>query len=208
MQGVPSTPTATTRRWRGLRLPFLSAIDSSLVNDDKAPDSQLLQARCIRLNYISKCMLAIVPEARNLAALSQTFEKKPGLADSIVVTTPAALRAAVWRAGSSRRLRESVSTHFEDKARFSARIVLSGKQGFLAGAGICAFAFALTTGTLTLVALHAAISLLYLAVILVRAAALLDHRCREPDPPPSDHLPVYTVLCCSLSGGRRRGSTR
>ncbi|WP_245306753.1 MULTISPECIES: hypothetical protein [unclassified Rhizobium] len=202
MQGVPSTPTATTRRWRGLRLPFLSAIDSSLVNDDKAPDSQLLQARCIRLNYISKCMLAIVPEARNLAALSQTFEKKPGLADSIVVTTPAALRAAVWRAGSS------VSTLFEDKARFSARIVLSGKQGFLAGAGICAFAFALTTGTLTLVALHAAISLLYLAVILVRAAALLDHRCREPDPPPSDHLPVYTVLCCSLSGGRRRGSTR
>lgn len=51
---------------RGLRLPFLSAIDSSLVNDDKALDSQLLQARCVRLNYISKGMLAIVPEARNL----------------------------------------------------------------------------------------------------------------------------------------------
>jgi len=51
---------------RGLRLAFLSAISSSLVNDDKALDSQLLQARCVRLNYISKGMLAIVPEARNL----------------------------------------------------------------------------------------------------------------------------------------------
>jgi hypothetical protein len=39
---------------RGLRLPFLSAIDSSLVNDDKALDSQLLQARCVRLNCISE----------------------------------------------------------------------------------------------------------------------------------------------------------
>jgi len=179
---------------RGLRLPFLSAIDSSLVNDDKALDSQLLQARCVRLNYISKGMLAIVPEARNLAALSQAFETKPGLADSIVITTPAALRAAVWRAGSSRRIRESVATLFEDRARFSARIVMSGKQGFLAGAGICAFAFALTTGTLTLVAMHAAISLLYLAAILVRAAALVDRKRRQSELPASETLPVYTIL--------------
>jgi len=179
---------------RGLRLPFIPAIDSSLVSDDKALDSQLLDARCIRLNYISKGMLAIVPEARNLAALSQIFEKKPGLADRIVITTPAALRAAVWKAGTSRRLRESVTTLFEDRSRFSARIVLSGKQGFLAGAGICAFAFALATGTLTLTVLHATISLLYLAAILVRAAALVERRREQPNLPMSECLPVYTVL--------------
>ncbi|EPF00165.1 glycosyltransferase family 2 protein [Rhizobium grahamii] len=179
---------------RGLRLPFLPTIDSSLVNDDKALDSQLAQARCVRLNYINKGMLAIVPEARNLAALSQAFETKPGLADSIVITTPAALRAAVWRTGSVRRLRESVTTLFEDKARFSARIVLSGKQGFLAGASVCAFAFAVATGTLSLTVLHAAISLLYLAAILVRAAALVDRKSGVPSLPASERLPVYTVL--------------
>ncbi|MBB3315080.1 cellulose synthase/poly-beta-1,6-N-acetylglucosamine synthase-like glycosyltransferase [Rhizobium sp. BK181] len=179
---------------RGLRLPFLPTIDSSLVNDDKALDSQLAQARCVRLTYINKGMLAIVPEARNLAALSQLFEKKPGLADSIVITTPTALRAAVWGTGSVRRLRESVTTLFEDKARFSARIVLSGKQGFLAGTGVCAFAFALATGTLSLTILHAAISLLYLAAILVRAVALVDRKSGVPSLPASERLPVYTVL--------------
>ncbi len=179
---------------RGLRVPFLSVIDNSLVSDAKALDSQLMQARCIRLNYINKGMLAIVPEARNLAALSRTFESKPGLADSIVVTTPTALRAAVWQTGTDRRLRESVTTLFEDKARFSARIVLSGRQGFLAGVGICAFAFSLATGTLTPTILHAAISLLYLAAILVRAAALVDRKRRRPELPVSERLPVYTVL--------------
>ncbi|WP_157213382.1 hypothetical protein [Rhizobium sp. CF122] len=52
------------RRWRaGFAFRF-----SSLINDEKALDSQLLRARCVRLNYISKGMLAIVPEARRALA--------------------------------------------------------------------------------------------------------------------------------------------
>ncbi|EJL53063.1 hypothetical protein PMI09_03374 [Rhizobium sp. CF122] len=64
MQAAPSIPTATMRRWRaGFAFRF-----SSLINDEKALDSQLLRARCVRLNYISKGMLAIVPEARRALA--------------------------------------------------------------------------------------------------------------------------------------------
>ncbi|WP_244480267.1 glycosyltransferase family 2 protein [Rhizobium sp. Root1220] len=179
---------------RGLRLPFLSAIDPSHVGDDTALDTRLLEPSMLRLNYINKTMHALVPEARKMATLAQAFENKPGLAERMVITTPSAVRAAVWQAGAGRRLRESVSTLFESQARFSARIVLSGKQGFLAGTGICAFAFAATSSALTLTILHVAVSLFYMAALLVRAAAVVPRRRRLPDPLPSGYLPVYTVL--------------
>ncbi|WP_083199244.1 glycosyltransferase family 2 protein [Rhizobium sp. AC44/96] len=179
---------------RGLTLPFLSAIDASLVTDDIALDTQLVEIKTVRLNYASKSMFAIVPEARKLAALAQAFERRPDIADRMLVTTPSALRAAIWQSGSERRLRQSISTLFDKGARFSARIVLSGKQGFLAGAGLCALGFAIASSALTLTIIHAAISVLYMAAILVRACALFCRHRPTAHPIAPHRLPVYTVL--------------
>ena len=179
---------------RALRLPFLPALDPQLIHDDRALDTQLADARSVRLNYTDRPMIAIIPEARRLLALAGTMEARPGLAERAIVTTPAALRAAVWRVGASRRVKESIGALFEDKGRFSARIVLSGKQGFIAGAVLCAFVFALMSDLPLLDIVHIAVSLLYMSAMLLRALALHHRRRPPPDPQPTDRLPVYSVL--------------
>jgi cellulose synthase/poly-beta-1,6-N-acetylglucosamine synthase-like glycosyltransferase len=179
---------------RALRLPFLPALDPSLINDDRALDTQLAEARSVRLNYADRAMIAIVPEAGRLLTLAQTIEARPGLAERAVVTTPAALRSAVWRVGANRRVKDSIGTLFEDKGRFSARIVLSGKQGFVAGAGLCALAFATAWDLPILAIVHLALSLIYMAAILLRAYALHHRRGPPPKPQPTERLPVYSVL--------------
>jgi cellulose synthase/poly-beta-1,6-N-acetylglucosamine synthase-like glycosyltransferase len=179
---------------RALRLPFLPQLDPALIHDDRGLDTQLADTRSVRLNYADRAMIAIVPEAGRLLALAQQIEARPGLAERAVVTTPAALRAAVWRVGANRRVKESIGTLFEDKGRFSARIVLSGKQGFIAGAAVCAFAFAAASDLPLVAILHLAVSLIYMAAILLRAYALNHRRSPPPTPQPTERLPVYSVL--------------
>ncbi len=179
---------------RALRLPFLPQLDPALINDDQALDTQLSDTRSVRLNYADKAMIAIVPEAGRLLALAQTIEARPGLAERIIVTTPAAMRDAIWRVGAKRRVKQSIGTLFEDKARFSARIVLSGKQGFVAGAALCALVFAAFSDLPLIGIVHLALSLIYMAAILLRISALRHRRGPQPTPQPTERLPVYSVF--------------
>ncbi|MDM9647303.1 glycosyltransferase family 2 protein [Rhizobium sp. S163] len=179
---------------RALRLPFLSQLDPALIHDDQALDTQLADTRSVRLNYADKAMIAIVPEAGRLLALARTIEGRPGLAERIIVTTPTAMRDAIWRVGAKRRVKESIGTLFEDKGRFSARIVLSGKQGFVAGAVLCALIFAAFSDLPLIAILHLALSFIYMAAILLRACALHHRRGPQPTPQPTERLPVYSVF--------------
>jgi hypothetical protein len=179
---------------RALRIPFLPAIDASLINDDRKLDTQLIDARTARLHDPGRAIIAIVPEARRLAAFARMLADRPGLIDRAAVTTPSALRAAIWEAGAERRVRESISTLFENSGRFSARIVLSGTQGVVAGAGLCAFGFAVASGAVPIVLLHAALSLVYMAALLLRACTLGHRRGEAAIPQPCEVLPIYSVL--------------
>lgn len=179
---------------RALRVPFLQTIDASLVSAVKSLDTQLITPQMVRLHHISKSLLAIVPEAAKLAALAETLAQKPGLAERMVVTTPSAMRAAVWTAGAERRLGDSVTGLFENERRFSARIVVTGKQGFFAGICLCALSFLAVTASALSAWLHLAISLSYLGAMLMRGLALFGPRRQPEHLIPSGHLPVYTVM--------------
>lgn len=179
---------------RALRLPFLSQLDPALIHDDQTLDTQLSDTRSVRLDYADKAMIAIVPEAGRLLALARTIEARPGLAERIIVTTPTAMRDAIWRVGATRRVKQSIGTLFEDSGRFSARIVLSGKQGFIAGALLCAFGFAAFSNLPLVAIVHLALSLVYMAAILLRICALRYRRGPQPAPQPTERLPVYSVF--------------
>ncbi len=179
---------------RALKLSFLPTIDASLIADSKTLDTQLIDARMVRLNHVSGAVLAIVPEISKLDEIAALIGDHPTLLEQTVVTTPSALRQAVWRCGAERRVKESARHLFDTRAGFSARIVLSGKQGFLAGLGFCAAAAAFASGVATGLIVHLTVSMIYMGAILLRALALGHTRKSAAVPQTTERLPVYTVL--------------
>ncbi|MEB2844701.1 glycosyltransferase [Endobacterium cereale] len=186
---------------RFLRLPFIAKIDPASIVDMDHLDIQLLHPNQIRLTHAKKApQVAIVPEAAKLSALAALLDRLPGLRQGLAVTTPSQIRSGVWLAGAARRSRIAVSDLFETHAHGSARIVLSGAQGFMAGGLIVALAVMLLFAPgPSLSALHIVLSLLYLSSLLLRIAALLHlKRCRRPATRTTNidrpDLPVYTVM--------------
>jgi cellulose synthase/poly-beta-1,6-N-acetylglucosamine synthase-like glycosyltransferase len=181
---------------RALRLGFFDGIDSRQVTDGETLDAELLRPHSLRLNYLKQGVIAVVPEARRLDGLRDTMEANPDLRDRLAITTPAALRTAVWEAGARRRLADCVNALFERRPKLSARVVFWGNQGFYCGVFISMLCVLLTADH-GMAILHAALSLSYLAVLMLRLAAM--RLCRRQRPPralpaASSPLPVYTVL--------------
>jgi cellulose synthase/poly-beta-1,6-N-acetylglucosamine synthase-like glycosyltransferase len=183
---------------RFLRLPFLEAIDASIVVDTASLDTQLRRPAMVRLHHARKApQVAIVPEAQRLGELAAALINLPMLGRDLTVTTPKAIRKAVWSAGAMRRVRETVGMLSQDRPQFSARTVVTGSQGFAAGLIAAPLLIALlATPALILPVLHPVLSYLYLAALALRILALI-HRKHErhgeltPAPGP---LPTYTVL--------------
>lgn len=185
---------------RLLRLPFIGTIDPGLVQDALTLDSQLLRPTMIRLAHRGRAPeTVIVPEAGRLAELAAALTTMPMLGRDLAITTPGAIRKAVWTAGAIRRGRDTTNGLFERQPAFSARTVLSGEQGFVAGALVAGtIAAFLVVPIMTLCFLHVTLSLTYLASLMLRltALALKMHR-----PNPAERLnmqpgplPRYTVM--------------
>ncbi|WJH38913.1 glycosyltransferase [Aliirhizobium terrae] len=185
---------------RLLRLPFVEAIEPGLVQDIDALDSQLIRPTIIRLNHRHrKPQTAIVPEAARLAELAAALATMPLLGRDLAITTPTAIRNAVWAAGAERRARETSNGLFETHPSLSARTILTGEQGFVAGAlAAAAGAVLLIKPAATLLLLHVLLSLLYFASLALRLTALAGRMRRrdiaEPVPVPIGFLPRYTVM--------------
>lgn len=183
---------------RHLGLPYLDSIDAARVVNLTQIEGQLASPKILRLSDgRNPPVAAVVPEAGRLDELAASIRTMPGLARILVVTRPAAIRAAVWQARSGERVRACVRELFESAPRFSARTVLSGTQGFLLGAFVSGFLFtAAVAEEILLVLLHLGLSLFYLASLSLRFAALL-HAARgrkETAPPMEGPYPVYTVM--------------
>lgn len=183
---------------RILELPFLDKIDPATVTDKPGLDTQLLQPRMIRCYLPDRApAIAIVPSAREIAMEDARICALPSLRQRIVVTTPRAMREAVWRAGSARRVDAAAHELFDTRADMSARLVFSGSQGFLAGLvlTLLVVSFALAPSS-SLLIVHVVLTVCYFLAICMRGlAGYAAPWILRPRPlRPAGKLPIYTVM--------------
>ncbi|MBO3758459.1 glycosyltransferase [Ciceribacter sp. L1K22] len=180
-------------------LPFVDALDPEAVMDVEGMDVLLQRPTMLRVYDRRRApSVAIIPQAGRMENLLDSIAAMPTLSKSLVVTTPSAMRAAVWKAGETRRALNVSASLFERQPRFSARIVMTGLQGFVLGAASAGAGLGLALfGGPVLLALHASVSSFYLAALALRGGALL-YAIRELLPidrhTPDEDLPVYTVI--------------
>jgi cellulose synthase/poly-beta-1,6-N-acetylglucosamine synthase-like glycosyltransferase len=181
-----------------LGLAFVNEIDASHVVDGPQLDSQLLQPSVLRINPVEdKSLTLLIPRAQDMAVLLRRVQESQQLRSRMAVTTPSALRHAVWQAGERRRVDAAAEQLFDERPYLSARSVLTGGQGFLAGFLGTAYCFCLLSYTMpTLRMTHVVLSFAFCILISLRCLAIG----RSPKPrPPGDlatdmNLPVYSVL--------------
>lgn len=186
-------------------LPFLDAIPDGAVVDGKGLDSQLARPCSVRLHDKTRPPVTVIaPEARRINHLLASLERHPGLRHSLAIASASSIRRAAWQAGADRRVKATVDALFEARPDFSARTVLTGRQGFWAGAmtsGV--IALLLGAPAIAVNVLHLTLSLLYLAALCLRMAALVHgrrfRRARQrpaalPVVSGEEPLPVYTVM--------------
>ncbi|MDR6754941.1 cellulose synthase/poly-beta-1,6-N-acetylglucosamine synthase-like glycosyltransferase [Mycoplana sp. BE70] len=182
-----------------LGLPFLHSIDPAHIVDVEGIDTQLVRPQNVRLAFKSQPPLtAIVPMAGRIELLQDTLERFPLLRTRLAVTTPQAMRDAVWSAGAARRSRETTRQLFERTPEHSARLTVWGRQGFYAGMSLSGALLAAATVPLIAIAvMHVILSLLFLSALVIRLSALFGPRRSGPPlklAPPSAARPVYSVF--------------
>jgi len=183
---------------KALGLPFAEHVDASMVHDSAELDTQLRRPTILRVTPPDGPSLTLfVPEARLAAAWRRRLDASDTLRETMAVVAPSVLRHAVWRAGAARRADAASEALFDEAPEFSARSVLTGGQGFLAGFLLTAYVCCLLLSPLpTLQATHIGLSLSFCVLVVLRAVAI-----RKGLAQPSittlaedDSLPVYTVL--------------
>lgn len=184
---------------RLLGIPFANEIDPGRVLPSGTLDTQLLFPTTLRLSDGNRePLMALAPEAARIDWLSGQLERLPGLRRQCLIVPKSAIRRAAWATGADARLRSSVHGLFDARPDQSARIVMTGTQGFFAGLGIGLLPTAFVTAPgPTLLALHACLSFTYLSGLVLRLAAFLVPKAPAPRLEPlaeAGPLPVYTVL--------------
>lgn len=182
---------------RALKLPFMDSIPDGRVHDCATLDVQLRHPTQLRVTHSRLPPLTVIaPEATRVKHLSAMLDRLPGLRQHLAVSPPSAIKAAAWRAGASRRVRDTVVGLFESQPRFSARVVFHGHQGFYAGLALSLLVAGLLVREATELILHILLTLIYSAALLLRGGAVFtrrEKRCLMPIAD-GDTLPVYTVL--------------
>jgi len=182
-----------------LGLSFLPVLDAARVSDLPGADSQLVTPTMARLHHAAQPpVTVVVPQAARLADFRERLERMPALRPALAVTTPSALRAALWAAGSRRRLKETIGGLFDTAPEASARVTLWGRQGFCVGTTLgAAFSLAVLQPVALLLLLHVTLTLFFLATVLIRFEALRAYRrgrWQAPAPRPRGPPPVYSVF--------------
>lgn len=185
---------------RMLRLPFISEIDPDQVVTTPSLYTQLHRPTLLRIAHRHRPQeAAIVPEATRLSEIAAALMTMPALGRNLAVTTPSAVRRAVWKAGEDRRVRETTNSLFEQKPALSARVVLSGAQGFYGGILLATIIVCFTALPFeTLGCLHVALSFTYFASLILRIVALVRRKFttvpRKSLSQTIGPLPRYTIM--------------
>lgn len=186
-------------RMFGLR--FLDTIPTSMVTQVPGLDSQLKMPRLIRLHGAGQSpLIVVVPEIRGAEALARRVHRRLGMQEAIAIATPTTVRSAVWASGQTRRSQEVVGRLFDTCRDYSARLVMTGEQGFSGGVLLSFLVcFSAIAPFLAASAMHVCLSIFHLAALALRGLLLKDQKRHKPPPQPdlesiSEALPVYTVL--------------
>jgi cellulose synthase/poly-beta-1,6-N-acetylglucosamine synthase-like glycosyltransferase len=185
-----------------LGLEFMPVIDPDRVHDLSALDGQIASPEMLRVYHPSRpAVTVIVPSLSRLAGIAARLKSTPLLCQALAVSTPSAVRQAVWKAGQLRRVSATTRALFEASPLHSARITFWGKQGFYVGIIVCALLAAAALLPLTsVIILHMVLTLFFFANFLVRLYALASasRRKRVAHVSGADAragpLPVYSVL--------------
>lgn len=185
----------TLARILGLR--YLDAIPPESVVLGRHADSALRQPRLLPVEMEGHRYYVIAPEASRLDEIKAWMQRRPALADQLVVAAPSVIREAVWSSRAPERVSETVRRLFENDMADSARIVLTGSQGFVMGLLLAAIlgATVLAPSTAAIV-WHVLLSVFFFACIVMRFAALAFSAPAVNPVLPSVRtpgLPVYTV---------------
>lgn len=181
-------------------LPFIAEIEPSLLVDHAHGDTQLAEPRMLRLHYSDRPpVMVIVPKILHMEGLAKRFGRHGHGAGCLAVTTPSAIRRAQWKAGEARRVSHAVKGLFDTRQPLSARLVVTGDQGFVAGAGLCLLTLLVTLAPMLAAAVsHVVLSLFHMAALFLRMAVVTHGRRHPPSMADLEHasdlLPVYTVM--------------
>lgn len=181
-------------------LDFLAAIPSEQVSGDAAVDTQLYRPMVLRLrDDDAPPRLALAPALKDFARHQAAFRQSVTRRRSHVVTTPSAIRRAVWEAGGKRRVRAVVNALDHEQPMDSASRTLVSWQAFLLGG--CTFSlviFAVFWPLGVAQAIHAFLTVIYAVTIMLRLASLFHlgstNSSGEETEPDEEGMPVYTVL--------------
>lgn len=181
-------------------LPFLPDIDPTLLVDHVQCDTQLAEPRMLRLHHADRPpVVAVAAHILHMDGLAQRFGRHGHGAGSLVVTTPSAIRRAIWKVGENRRVGQAVRGLFDHLQPLSARLVVTGDQGFIAGASLCLISLLMVYAPMLAVMLaHMLLSFFHTAALFLRIAAV-SHGQRHQRPEvffesAAETLPVYTVM--------------
>lgn len=181
-------------------LPFLAEIEPSLLVDHAYGDTQLAEPRMLRLHYFDRPpAMAIAPKILHMEGLAKRFGRHGHGAGSLVVTTPSSIRRAQWKVGENRRVSQAVRGLFDTLQPLSARLVVTGDQGFIAGATLCLTSMLVIFAPLLAAILsHLLLSCFHMAALFLRIAVVTHGRRHRPAATSLESadgvLPMYTVM--------------
>lgn len=183
-------------------LPFLAEIDPALLVDHIQSDTQLVEPRMLRLHHADRPpVMAVAAHILHMEGLAKRFGRNGNSTGGLVVTTPSAIRRAIWKVGENRRVDRAVRGLFDHLQPLSARLVVTGDQGFFAGASLCLISLLLIYAPmLAVVLVHMMLSFFHTAALFLRIAAVSHGRHHaRPRPeisfePAAEALPIYTVM--------------
>lgn len=153
----------------------------------------------LALDGTGQTVLLIAPDRIDIAAMSSFLKRHARFASHIRMVPPSQLRQAMQASSRELLLRTAVNGLFERMPKLSARFVLNAWQGVVLGAFTVLFgAGLLFAPTVALLALHGALSALFLGCVALRMLVSQT----MPDSPRAplatalrtDEMPVYTVL--------------
>lgn len=186
-----------------LNLPFASSVDHQrLTTDDRS--LRLLRRRtgiglAMTVGDKGGSFLLVAPERLNIPRMRSFVRRHPDIAERIRVVPPAALRQAVIARARPALRRRATDTLFDLLPHCSARFVLNAWQGAALGAGAVALPVALVVAPVaTTLALHSAVSVFFMACIVLRLLAACSVNATTARPRLSAvqprRMPTYTVL--------------
>jgi len=182
---------------------FAATIDADrlAIRDDQCVALLRRPAGTLQVRYCAPdgtTRFIVSTSSASIASLRARLARSPDLGRRLLITTPAALRAALMERARPRLLSNALNGLADMHPELSARTVLTARQGMFFGALAVAAPLGLVTANAPLTeAMGWTVSLLFLTCVMLRIAAAISAKPLRLAPIAAVDpaaLPVYSVL--------------